>query len=75
MLLSVDVEAFVSTWSGVSGSERANYQLFVGELCALLGVPRPDPSREDTRDIFRSVRRTLLPTVNDATMRLSLIHI
>jgi hypothetical protein len=50
MLPPVDVEAFVKTWAGVSGSERANYQLFVGELCALLGVARPDPSREDTRD-------------------------
>jgi hypothetical protein len=31
-------------------SERANYQLFITELCALLGVPLPDPARDDTRD-------------------------
>jgi hypothetical protein len=45
-----DAEAFVTHWTGVSGSERANYQLFVGALCALLDVPQPEPSRDDTRD-------------------------
>ncbi len=32
------------------GSERANYQLFLGELCALLELPQPEPAHEDTRD-------------------------
>lgn len=45
-----DAEAFITHWTGVSGSERANYQLFVGALCALLDVPQPEPSRDDTRD-------------------------
>src|SRR5512134_2066289 len=44
------VEAFIQRWEAADGSERANYQLFVSELCALLGVPAPDPAREDTRD-------------------------
>ena len=42
--------AFHTRWSTSGGSERANYQLFITELCALLGVPRPDPARDDTRD-------------------------
>ncbi len=42
--------AFHSRWSTSGGSERANYQLFITELCALLGVPLPDPARDDTRD-------------------------
>lgn len=37
-------------WAGVTGSERANYQLFITDLCQLLEVPTPDPAREDTRD-------------------------
>jgi len=45
-----DAEAFITHWTGVTGSERANYQLFVGALCALLDVPQPEPSRDDTRD-------------------------
>ncbi|MEI8319236.1 MAG: DNA methyltransferase [Planctomycetia bacterium] len=44
---SPDVEAFIARWSPSSGAERANYQLFLAELCDLLGVPRPDPSVAD----------------------------
>jgi SAM-dependent methyltransferase len=42
-----DVEAFIARWSASSGAERANYQLFLAELCDLLGVPRPNPSVAD----------------------------
>jgi hypothetical protein len=38
--------AFISRWSKASPSERANSQLFLSELCDLLGVPHPDPSRD-----------------------------
>ena len=44
---SPDAEAFIARWSPSSGAERANYQLFLAELCDLLGVPRPDPSVAD----------------------------
>ena len=44
------LEAFIARWGEAGGSERANYQLFVNELCELLGVPKPDPARDDTRD-------------------------
>jgi hypothetical protein len=47
----LDVDAFVAKWAGFAGgSERANYQLFIVELCALLGVDTPTPSGDDTRD-------------------------
>ena len=42
--------AFIAKWRKASGSERANYQLFITELCELLGCDKPDPSSEDTRD-------------------------
>ncbi|MBK7462308.1 MAG: class I SAM-dependent DNA methyltransferase [Betaproteobacteria bacterium] len=29
---------------------RANYQLFIADLCALLELPKPDPAQDDTRD-------------------------
>ncbi len=41
------VEAFIARWAASSGAERANYQLFLAELCDLLGVPRPNPSVAD----------------------------
>ena len=43
-------DKFITRWQSASGSERANYQLFVHELCTLLELPTPDPAREDTRD-------------------------
>jgi hypothetical protein len=47
---AAQLAAFHARWHAVGGSERANYQLFITELCALLGVPLPDPARDDTRD-------------------------
>ena len=45
-----DIDAFIRRWEKASGTERANYQLFLTELCKLLELPQPDPAREDTRD-------------------------
>ncbi len=42
--------AFIARWQGAGGSERANYQLFLTELCALLDLPPPDPAGSDTQD-------------------------
>lgn len=50
------VERFIARWQEAGGSERANYQLFVGELTELLGLPRPDPARDDTRATARVTR-------------------
>ncbi len=44
------VDMFIDRWKTADGTEKANYVLFVRELCQLLGVSEPDPSREDTRD-------------------------
>jgi hypothetical protein len=40
---SREIEDFIARWSAASPSERANAQLFLVELCDLLGVARPDP--------------------------------
>jgi len=47
---SLDALPFVARWQAAGGTERANYQLFIGELCALLGLPAPEPARDDQRD-------------------------
>jgi len=39
------VEAFISRWQGQEGGqERANYALFLTELCDLIGVDHPAPA-------------------------------
>ena len=44
------IEDFIARWGAAGGSERANYQLFVTDLCRVLALPQPEPAREDTRD-------------------------
>jgi hypothetical protein len=40
-------ESFIPRWQKSSASERANYALFLSELCDYLDLPRPDPSQAD----------------------------
>ncbi|MFA6960095.1 MAG: DNA methyltransferase [Opitutaceae bacterium] len=42
------INEFITRWSKAESAERANYVLFLSELCDLLGVPRPDPAGPDT---------------------------
>lgn len=35
---------FIARWKSSAAAERANYQLFLSELCDLIGVPRPNPT-------------------------------
>lgn len=44
------IDSFIQRWRAVTGSERANYQLFITGLCELLELPPPEPAHEDTRD-------------------------
>jgi hypothetical protein len=40
-------------WPESGGAERANYAPFIHDLCALLGVPQPDPKTADpTQDAY-----------------------
>src|SRR5215212_7494497 len=41
------IEDFISRWAGSGAAERANYQLFLSELCDCLNVERPQPARPD----------------------------
>ncbi|MEX0670696.1 MAG: DNA methyltransferase [Pirellulales bacterium] len=41
------LDAFIARWGTSAGAERANYQIFLAELCDVLGVPRPEPSVAD----------------------------
>jgi hypothetical protein len=48
--LSMDeqkIQKFIQRWSNSGGAERANYQLFLSELCDVLQVARPEPTVED----------------------------
>jgi hypothetical protein len=38
---------FIRRWEASGSAERANYQLFLSELCDVLDVPRPEPAVSD----------------------------
>jgi hypothetical protein len=42
-----DIHSFIARWQASAAAERANYQLFLAELCDVLDVPRPDPTTPD----------------------------
>jgi len=42
------IAEFIARWSYADGGERANYQLFLTELCQLLKLPQPDPAGAST---------------------------
>lgn len=45
----MDIDAFIDKWSQArGGAERANYQMFLAELCQAIGVPSPDPASHET---------------------------
>lgn len=41
------LDAFIARWSASAAAERANKDLFLTELCDVLGVQRPQPSTGD----------------------------
>ncbi len=41
------ITGFLARWQGVTGHERANYQLFLTELAAVLDLPAPEPAAAD----------------------------
>jgi hypothetical protein len=41
------IYSFITRWENSGAAERANYQMFLSELCDILEVPRPDPTSPD----------------------------
>jgi hypothetical protein len=53
------IDDFIRRWAASGAAERANYQLFLSELCDQLQVPRPDPTRPDDKDNAYVFERTV----------------
>ena len=71
----VAVEAFIERWSASEGAERANYALFLSELCDLLKVERPHPARADSTlndYVFERAVRFNDPVTGSTTGRIDL---
>ena len=71
------MEQFIERRRTADGAERANYQLFVHELCTLLELPTPDPAREDpyvpvTRDSPSSMVRIAVDRRRSCSSRVNM---
>lgn len=42
------IDHFIDRWAGISGGERANYQLFAIDLAEVLELPKPERATGDT---------------------------
>lgn len=60
------IDEFVARWSGSGAAERANKDLYLTELCDVLGVPHPEPATGDPdRDRYVFEKGTILPRAAD----------
>lgn len=48
---------FIARWRASGASERANYQLFLTELCELLGVEKPKPATDKVHEASYNFER------------------
>ena len=60
--------AFILRWQESAAAERANYQLFLSELCDFLQLPRPDPTGpHDDRNTYVFERRVQFHNADAST--------
>ena len=58
---------FITRWKASGGSEQANSQLFLAELCDVLDLPRPEPARPVNEDNTYSFERKVFVPRGDGT--------
>jgi hypothetical protein len=51
--------SFITRWKAFGASERANYQLFLTELCELLGVEKPRPASDKVHEADYTFERSV----------------
>ncbi|MDR0466673.1 MAG: class I SAM-dependent DNA methyltransferase, partial [Deltaproteobacteria bacterium] len=68
--MSSSVNDFIARWKASGGSEQANSQLFLAELCDVLELPRPDPARPVNEDNVYSFERKVYVSRGNGTAEL-----
>ncbi len=64
----MDVEAFIERWTArEGGAERANYAMFITELCDVLGLPHPDVAGSETALNDYVFERAVKPRKSEGT--------
>lgn len=71
------IETFISRWGHSGAAERANYQMFLSELCDLLDIPRPNPTSPDPEKnlyVFDRAITRVNPDGSSVTNYIDLYH-
>ena len=64
----MDVDVFIKRWTErEGGAERANYQMFLSELCDVLGVQRPEPAGAERGHNDYVFERAVRPRSSETT--------
>lgn len=63
----VIIATFIDRWERSAAAERANYQMFLSELCALLEVAPPNPTTADPEKNLYVFDRAITRTNPDGT--------
>ena len=61
------LERFIAQWEASGAAERANYQLFLTQLCDLLDVPEPEPTKPLDADNAYVFERSVTFTESDGS--------
>jgi len=69
------ITAFIERWEHSGAAERSNYVLFLSELCALLDLPRPDPSSPDNAQNSYVFERSITRKSLDGTITTGFIDL
>jgi hypothetical protein len=62
-----DIAGFITRWKASGGSEQANSQLFLAELCDVLDLPRPEPAHPINEENTYSFERKVYIPRGDGT--------
>ena len=62
------INDFIARWQTSGGSEQANSQLFLAELCAVLDLPPPDPAKPvNEENTYSFERKVYIPRGDDTS--------
>ncbi|MDR0827648.1 MAG: DNA methylase [Desulfovibrio sp.] len=68
--MSGSISDFITRWKKSGGSEQANAQLFLAELCDVLSLPHPDPAQPVNEENAYSFERKVYLPRGDGTSEL-----
>jgi hypothetical protein len=69
------IDALIQRWERSGAAERANYVLFLTELCDLLDIPRPDPAGPDNSTNLYCFERAVVRRNPDGTTSIGYIDL